>query len=79
VAARLRVEPGVWRLVAYAMSLVQLALVMEMVWRRPGVRDEQYKLVGWSLSVAFVVLLLLRIVGAFRCSGWARCCWACSA
>jgi small-conductance mechanosensitive channel len=47
------------------MSLVQLALVMEMVWRRPGVRDEQYKLVGWSLSVAFVVLLLLRIVGAF--------------
>lgn len=59
------VEPGVWRLVAYAMSLVQLALVMEMVWRRPGVRDEQYKLVGWSLSVAFVVLLLLRIVGAF--------------
>ena len=59
------VEPGVWRLVAYAMSLVQLLLVMEMVWRRPGVRDEQYKLVGWSLSVAFVVLLLLRVVGAY--------------
>ena len=59
------VEPGVWRLVAYAMLLVQLALIMEMVWRRPGVRDEQYKLVGWSLSVAFVLLLMLRVVGAF--------------
>jgi small-conductance mechanosensitive channel len=56
---------GVWRLVAYAMSLVQLAFVMEMVWRRPGVRNEHYKTVGWLLTVAFVVLLLLRIVGAF--------------
>lgn len=59
------VDAGVWRLVAYAMLLVQLVLIMEMVWRRPGVRDEHYKLVGWSLSVAFVVLLLLRIVGAY--------------
>jgi len=56
---------GVWRVVAYAMSLVQLAFVMEMVWRRPGVRNEHYKTVGWLLTVAFVVLLLLRIVGAF--------------
>ena len=56
---------GVWRLVAYAMSLVQLVLVMEMVWRRPGVRNEQFKLVGWSLSVAVVLLLLLRVVGVF--------------
>ena len=55
---------GVWRLAAYAMYLVQLALVMEMVWRRPGVRNEQFKMVGWALSVAVVVLLLLRIVGA---------------
>jgi len=59
------VEPGVWRLVAYALSLVQLALVMEMVWRRPGPRDDQYKMVGWLLSVAFALLLLLRVVGAF--------------
>ena len=59
------VEAGVWRLVAYALSLVQLALVMEMVWRRPGIRDEHYRTVGWLLTVAFVLLLLLRIVGAF--------------
>ncbi len=59
------VEPGVWRLVAYALSLVQLGLVMEMVWRRPGLRNERYKTVGWLLTVAFVLLLLLRIIGAF--------------
>lgn len=59
------VAHGVWRLIAYAMSLVQLLLIMEMVWRRPGVRNERYKTVGWLLTVAFVVLLLARIVGAF--------------
>ncbi len=59
------VQEGVWRLVAYALSLVQLALIMEMVWRRPGLRNERYKSVGWLLTVAFVVLLLARIVGAF--------------
>jgi moderate conductance mechanosensitive channel len=59
------VEPGVWRLVAYVLSLGQLALIMEMVWRRPGVRDERYKSVGWLLTVAFVVLLLLRMLGAY--------------
>jgi small-conductance mechanosensitive channel len=59
------IDTGVWRLVAYALSLVQLLLVMEMVWRRPGLRDEHFKTVGWLLTVAFVVLLLLRVVGAF--------------
>jgi len=59
------VEPGVWRLVAYALSLVQLGLIMEMVWRRPGQRNERYKTVGWLLTVAFVLLLLVRIIGAF--------------
>ncbi|MCB2040345.1 MAG: mechanosensitive ion channel family protein, partial [Rhodoferax sp.] len=59
------VEEGVWRLVAYVLSLVQLALIMEMVWRRPGTRNEHYKSVGWLLTVAFVVLLLARVVGAF--------------
>lgn len=59
------VEQGVWRLVAYALSLVQLALIMEMVWRRPGPRNERYKSVGWLLTVAFVLLLLARFVGAF--------------
>ena len=59
------VEEGVWRLVAYVLSLVQLALIMEMVWRRPGPRNEHYKSVGWLLTVAFVVLLLARVVGAF--------------
>ncbi len=58
------VEAGVWRLVAYGLSLVQLALIMEMVWRRPGTRNEHYKSVGWLLTVAFVVLLLLRMLGA---------------
>jgi small-conductance mechanosensitive channel len=59
------IDTGVWRLVAYALSLVQLLLVMEMVWRRPVLRDEHFKTVGWLLTVAFVVLLLLRVVGAF--------------
>jgi len=59
------VEPGVWRLVAYVFSLFQLALVMEMVWRRPGLRNERHKTVGWLLTVAFVLLLLLRIIGAY--------------
>jgi len=59
------VEQGVWRLVAYVLSLVQLALIMELVWRRPGVRNEHFKTVGWLLTVAFVVLLLARFVGAF--------------
>jgi len=59
------VESGVWRVVAYGLSLGQLALVMEMVWRRPGRRTERHKTVSWLLTVAFVVLLLLRVVGAF--------------
>ena len=59
------VEQGVWRVVAYGLSLGQLALIMEMVWRRPGRRTERHKTVGWMLTVAFVVLLLLRVVGAF--------------
>lgn len=58
------VEAGVWRLVAYGLSLGQLALIMEMVWRRPGNRNEHYKSVAWLLTVAFVVLLLLRMLGA---------------
>jgi hypothetical protein len=67
------VDQGVWRLVAYALSLVQLALIMELVWHRPGARDERYKTVGWLLTVAFVVLLLLRVSWArSRCSGAAR-------
>jgi small-conductance mechanosensitive channel len=59
------VDEGVWRLVGYSFSLVLQLLVLEMVWRRPGQRDEHFKTVGWLLTVAFVVLLLLRFGGAF--------------
>ncbi len=59
------VENGVVRVVAYGLYLVQLALIMELVWRRPGERNERYTAVNWLLTVAFVVLLLLRVVGAF--------------
>ena len=59
------VEPGVWRLLAYGLSLGQLVLIMEMVWRRPGERNEHSKVVSWLLTVVVVVLLLLRIVGAY--------------
>ncbi|HQX57702.1 MAG TPA: mechanosensitive ion channel family protein [Burkholderiaceae bacterium] len=59
------VDPGVVRVVAYGLYLAQMVLIMEMVWRRPGPRDEHYKAVGWVLSVALFVLLLLRVIGAF--------------
>ena len=60
-----QVDYGVSRLVAYSLYLGQLALFMEALWRRPGVHDERHKSVNWLLSVVFVVLLLLRVVGAF--------------
>ena len=60
-----KVDYGVWRVVAYTLSLGQLALVIEAVWRRPGVRNERFKSVNWLLTVAFVVLLVVRIIGAF--------------
>jgi len=60
-----KVDYGVWRVVAYTLSLGQLALVIESVWRRPGVRNERFKSVNWLLTVAFVVLLVVRIIGAF--------------
>ncbi len=60
-----KVDYGVSRLVAYGLYLGQLALFMEVVWRRPGVRDERYTSINWLLSVVFVVLLLLRVVGAY--------------
>ena len=59
------VETSVMRVVAYALYLVQLAMVMELVWRRPGERNERHRAVSWLLTFAFVVLLLLRVVGAF--------------
>lgn len=60
-----QVDEAVIRVVAYGLYLVQLALVMEMVWRRPGPRDERHVSMNWLLTVALVVLLLLRVVGAF--------------
>ncbi|MEP6972329.1 MAG: mechanosensitive ion channel family protein, partial [Betaproteobacteria bacterium] len=60
-----QVDEGVIRVVAYGLYLVQLALVMEMVWRRPGPRDERHVSMNWFLTVSLVVLLLLRVVGAF--------------
>jgi len=60
-----KVDYGVWRVVAYTLSLGQLALVIEAVWRRPGERNERFKSVNWLLTVAFVVLLVVRIIGAF--------------
>ena len=60
-----QVDAGVVRVVAYALYLIQLALVMEMVWRRPGSRDEGHVSMNWFLTVSLVVLLLLRVVGAF--------------
>ena len=59
------VETSVMRVVVYALYLVQLAMVMELVWRRPGERNERHRAVSWLLTLAFVVLLLLRVVGAF--------------
>ena len=59
------VDEGIVRVVAYALYLAQMVLILEMVWRRPGLRDEHYKSVNWLLTVALVVLLLLRVVGAF--------------
>ncbi len=58
-------DPGVVRVVAYALYLAQMVLIMEMVWRRPGERDDHYKAVGWAISVALFVLLVLRVIGAF--------------
>ena len=59
------VEEGVVRVVAYALYLAQLVLIMEMVWRRPGERNERRRSENWLLTVAFAVLLLLRVSGAF--------------
>lgn len=60
-----QVDDDVVRVVAYALYLVQLVLIMEMVWRRPGPRDERHVSLNWFLTVSLVVLLLLRVVGAF--------------
>lgn len=59
------VDESVVRVVAYALYLLQMGLIMEMVWRRPGPRNERRMSVNWLLTVALVVLLLLRVVGAF--------------
>ena len=59
------VDYGVWRSVAYGVSLAVLALALEALWRRPGERNERTMTLNWLLSVGFVVLLLLRVVGAF--------------
>ncbi len=59
------VDQGVVRVVAYGLYLAQMVLIMEMVWRRPGERNDHYKAVGWAISVALFVLLLLRVIGAF--------------
>lgn len=56
---------GVVRVVAYAMYVVQFALFMEMVWRRPGNHDTHQLALNWLLTVSLLVLLLLRVVGAF--------------
>ncbi|MCY7307089.1 MAG: mechanosensitive ion channel family protein [Rhodoferax sp.] len=60
-----KVDYGAYRVMAYTLSLGQLALVIEAVWRRPGERNERFKSVNWLLTVAFVVLLVVRIIGAF--------------
>lgn len=59
------VDYGVWRVVAYGVSLLLLGLAIEALWRRPGERNERRATLNWLLTVAFVVLLMLRVVGAF--------------
>ena len=61
----LEADDGVTRLVAYCVYIGQLLLVLEAVWRRPGIRDDHFKTLNWLLTVALAVLLLLRIAGAF--------------
>ena len=61
----LMADDGVTRLVAYGVYVGQLALVMEAVWRRPGLRDERFKAVNWMIAVSLVLLLVLRVAGAF--------------
>jgi len=58
------VEYGVWRVVAYAASAVLLGLTLEAVWCRPGARSDRIITVNWLLTVAFGMLLLLRIISA---------------
>ncbi len=59
------VDEGVVRVVAYTLYLVYLVLIMETIWRRPGERGERHISVSWLLTVSLIVLLLLRVVGAF--------------
>jgi small-conductance mechanosensitive channel len=54
-------SPDVTRLVAYLLGLGLLAIAIEMVWRRPGMKAGALR--SWLLTIAVVVLWLLWVVG----------------
>ncbi len=60
------VDYGVWRAVAYIASFYLLAVMLEALWRRPVAQDHHRNTVNWLLTVAFVALLALRLIGAFQ-------------
>lgn len=60
------VDYGVWRAVAYVASVLLLAVLLEALWRRPGEHHGHHNTVNWLLTVVFVLLLGLRLIGAFQ-------------
>jgi small-conductance mechanosensitive channel len=61
VMPTLAFSPDVMRLVAYLLGLGLLAIAIEMVWRRPGMKAGTLR--PWLLTIGVVVLWLLWVAG----------------
>ena len=57
-------SPDVTRLAAYLLGLGLLAMAIEMVWRKPGMKAGPYGVRPWLLTIFLVVLWLLWVSGA---------------